>query len=130
MRSEGVHSHVWLSGLDVVGVKFDVSGEGENLTRKFGDERFGSRQFAGRGGRSTCLQAFRPADVRHGAGGFRRSSSLILRRWSLLGLPLSMWLGPRAESDETRSTGRFNFHVRMSHLLTGLIIRYDGWLVR
>jgi hypothetical protein len=56
--------------------------------------------------------------------------SLVLRRWSLFGLPLPTWLGPRSESYESAEQGRVNFHVRISHPLTGLIIRYDGWLVR
>jgi hypothetical protein len=56
--------------------------------------------------------------------------SLVLRRWSIFGLPLPMWLCPRSESYESAEQGRFNFHVMISHPLTGLIIRYDGWLVR
>jgi hypothetical protein len=45
-------------------------------------------------------------------------------------LPLPLWLCPRSQSYESAEDGRFNFHVRISHPLTGLIIRYDGWLVR
>jgi hypothetical protein len=114
-----------------VRVKFDVSGEGEIWTRKFGDERFGSRQFAGRGRSKHLLcERFGPLTFAMALVVSGDRLSLILRRWSLFGLPLPMWLGPRAESYETAEHGRFNFHVRISHLLTGLIIRYDGWLVR
>ena len=56
--------------------------------------------------------------------------SLVLRRWSAFGLPLPMWLCPRSDSYESTEQGRFNFHVRIGHPLTGLIVRYDGWLVR
>ncbi len=114
-----------------VRVKFDVSGEGEIWTRKFGDERFGSRQFAGRGRSKHLLcERFGPLTFAMALVVSGDRLSLILRRWSLFGLPLPMWLGPRSESYETAEQGRFNFHVRISHLLTGLIIRYDGWLVR
>ena len=30
---------------------------------------------------------------------------------------------------ESAEDGRFNFHVEISHPLTGLIVRYRGWLV-
>ncbi|TPM02524.1 DUF4166 domain-containing protein [Mesorhizobium sp. B2-3-11] len=53
---------------------------------------------------------------------------LILRRWSILGLPLPMWLCPRSTSFETVEGGKFRFHVEISHPLTGLIVRYRGWL--
>jgi hypothetical protein len=55
---------------------------------------------------------------------------LVLRRWTIFGLPLPMWLCPRSESYESAEQGRFNFHVRISHPLTGVIIQYDGWLIR
>ena len=54
--------------------------------------------------------------------------SLVLRRWSFLGLPLPMWLCPRSASYERVEDGRFRFHVEISHPLTGLIVRYRGWL--
>jgi hypothetical protein len=55
--------------------------------------------------------------------------SLVLRRWSIFGLPLPMRLCPRSTSFETGDNGRFRFHVEISHPLTGLIVRYRGWLV-
>ncbi|WP_416361782.1 DUF4166 domain-containing protein [Mesorhizobium sp. AR02] len=39
-----------------------------------------------------------------------------------------MWLCPRSTSFETVENGRFRFHVEISHPLTGLIVRYRGWL--
>jgi len=114
-----------------VGVQFDASNGVETWTRSFGSDRFSSRQFAGRGrserllcerfGALTFAMALVVADDR---------LALVLRRWSLFGLPLPMWLCPRSESYESAEQGRFNFHVSISHPLTGLIIRYDGWLVR
>jgi hypothetical protein len=54
--------------------------------------------------------------------------SLVLRRWSIFGLPLPLWLGPGSDSYESAEGDRFNFHVKISHPLTGLIVQYDGRL--
>jgi hypothetical protein len=114
-----------------VRVQFEASNGVETWSRKFGGDAFSSKQFAGRGrserllcerfGALTFAMALVVADER---------LSLILRRWSLFGLPLPLWLGPRSVAYESAEDGRFNFHVRISHPLTGLIVRYDGWLVR
>lgn len=53
---------------------------------------------------------------------------LVPRRWSFLGLPLPSRLVPRGEAYESGDGGRFNFHVEIAHPLTGLIVRYEGWL--
>jgi len=54
--------------------------------------------------------------------------SLILRRWSFLGIPLPMWLCPKSVAHELVESGRFAFHVEIGHPLVGLIVRYRGWL--
>jgi hypothetical protein len=51
-----------------------------------------------------------------------------MRRWSLFGIPLPAWLGPRSDSFESVDQGRFRFHVAISHPLLGSIVRYRGWL--
>jgi hypothetical protein len=53
---------------------------------------------------------------------------LVLRRWSIGGVPLPLWFGPRIEAFESVEAGRFQFHVRISHPLTGFIVQYEGWL--
>jgi len=52
-----------------------------------------------------------------------------MRRWSLFGLSLPLALAPRINAHEFAEAGRFRFHVEISHPLTGLIVRYRGWLV-
>jgi hypothetical protein len=47
----------------------------------------------------------------------------------LFGLPLPRGLAPRGDAFESAEDGRFNFNVEIGHLLTGLIVRYRGWLV-
>ena len=54
---------------------------------------------------------------------------LVVRRWSFAGLPLPAAWAPRGKAYESAEDGRFNFHVEIGHPLTGLIVRYRGWLV-
>jgi hypothetical protein len=54
---------------------------------------------------------------------------LVMRRWSLFGLSLPLALAPRIDAYECVEASRFRFHVGISHPLTGLIVRYRGWLV-
>jgi hypothetical protein len=112
-------------------VRFDVRDGVETWTRTFGVDSFASRQFSGRGrsDRLVCERfgplTFAMALVWDGA-----RMTLALRRWSAFGVPLPMWLCPRSAAYETVEDGRFAFHVEISHPLTGLIVRYKGWLVR
>jgi hypothetical protein len=110
-------------------VRFDVAAGAETWTRSFGATTFSSRQFAGKG-RSSCLLC-----ERFGPLGFAMALvwndprlSLVLRRWSFLGVPLPLWLGPTPIAHESVEHGRFTFHVEIGHPLTGLIVRYRGWL--
>lgn len=54
---------------------------------------------------------------------------LIVRRWSLFGIPMPLALAPRGDSYEYVENGRFHFHVEIGHPLTGPIVAYRGWLV-
>ena len=54
---------------------------------------------------------------------------LIVRRCSVFGIPLPLWLAPRGDSYEYAENGRFHFHVEIAHPFTGLIVGYRGWLV-
>jgi hypothetical protein len=53
---------------------------------------------------------------------------LVVRRWSVFGVPLPRSLAPGGEAYEFVEAGRFAFHVEITHPLTGLIVRYRGWL--
>jgi hypothetical protein len=106
-------------------VTFDASPGGELWTRAFGASRLSSRQF----------RVGHLLGERFGSLSFAMTLvampdrlSLELRGWSVLGMRLPMWLGPRAIAYESVEDGRFNFHVEISHPLTGLLVRYRGWL--
>ncbi len=112
-----------------VEVRFDRSGGGETWMRSFGNDSFSSRQCAGRGRAEGLLcERFGPLTFAMALVTEGEKLALVLRRWSLFGMPLPMWLCPRSRSFETVEDGTFRFHVEISHPLTGLIVRYQGWL--
>jgi hypothetical protein len=115
----------------VVSVRFDVADGRERWTRRFGRKAFSSEQFAGKARSDALLcERFGPLTFAMALVAENQRLRLVLRRWSFLGAPLPMWLGPRSNSYETVENGRFRFHVEISHPLTGLIVRYRGWLAR
>jgi hypothetical protein len=114
-----------------ISVQFDVCDRVETWTRSFGDDQLSSRQFAGRGQWAGLLcEQFGPLTFAMALGAEGGRLSLALRHWCAFAIPLPMWLGPRAVAYETAEAGRFHFHVEISHPLTGLLVRYQGWLVR
>jgi Domain of unknown function (DUF4166) len=113
-----------------VSVRFKCENGRELWIRKFGEDIFSSTLRAGRRTSEHLLCErvglfdFAQALVVEGD-----RLRLVLRRWSIFGIPLPSWLAPRSNSYETEQDGRFRFHVEISHPLTGLIVRYRGWLV-
>jgi len=112
-----------------VSVQFRTEKGEERWTRQFGRRIFASSLRIGRG-RSERLLCER-------IGWFEFAQALVvdgdrlrlvLRRWTLFGIPLPMWLAPNSNSYETEQDGRFRFHVEISHSFLGLIVRYQGWL--
>jgi hypothetical protein len=114
-----------------VAVHFEATDKGESWSRRFGEDSFSSQQFAGRGRSDRLLcERFGPLVFAMALVADGGKMQLILRRWSAFGVPLPMWLCPRSNSYETTENGRFRFHVEISHPITGLIVRYRGWLAR
>ncbi|MBI3678217.1 MAG: DUF4166 domain-containing protein [Proteobacteria bacterium] len=120
------------AGADVpVTVTFETRNGEEKWTRNFAGSVFSSIQAQGRG-RSvhlTCERfgplTFAMALVRDG-GKLR----LVIRRWSVFGIAMPRFLGPRGETYESVEDGKFCFHVEVALPVVGLIVRYRGWLVR
>jgi Domain of unknown function (DUF4166)/Saccharopine dehydrogenase NADP binding domain len=112
-----------------VQVKFEAAGGEEIWTRRFGRETFSSRQFAGRGRSERLLcEGFGPLVFAMALVVEGDRLQLVLRHWSIFGMPLPLWLAPRSHAYESSEDGRFHFHVEISHPLTGLIVKYSGWL--
>lgn len=119
------------AGRDVpVEVTFQVRDGVETWRRRFSGRSFFSTQQAGCG-RSDGLLEERFGPIRVGLALVLEGDRLrlMVRRWSLLGLPMPLALAPGGEAWETAADGRFRFHVEIRHPWTGLIVRYRGWLV-
>jgi len=137
-RGKGIFAHpiAWIMGFPKAGreipltVQFKAEDGVETWTRDFAGQRFSSRQFEG-AGRSKFLlrERFGPLCFAMALVADEERLRLVLRRWSFLGVPLPMWLCPRSDSYETVQDGRFRFHVEISLIWVGLLIRYRGWLV-
>jgi Domain of unknown function (DUF4166)/Saccharopine dehydrogenase NADP binding domain len=113
-----------------VRVDFKLENGRERWTRTFADRSFHSTQEQGRGCNEWLVcERFGPLKVAMALvldGGRLR---LIVRRWSVFAIPLPLWLAPGGDSHEYAADGRFHFHVEIGHPWTGLIVRYQGWLV-
>jgi len=112
-----------------VSVTFTVEDGRETWVRDFGGRRFMSRQLAGTGRLAHLLaEEFGPVRVLIALvpdGGRMR---LVIRGWQVFGLPLPRFLAPDGDTFEGEADGRFRFHVEIGGPLTGLIVRYTGWL--
>jgi hypothetical protein len=112
-----------------VQVVFTPSARGECWTRTFAGRSFISFQSEGCGTRAHLLRerfgplTFDLALVVEGA-----TLRLVVRRWSLWGLPLPLILASAGDSYEAVIDDRFHFHVEIRHRLIGLIVGYHGWL--
>lgn len=118
------------AGRDVpVTVRFERRDGAETWHRTFGAKHFLSRQSEGRG-RSERLVIERFGPFAFGLALVVEDArlSLVVRRWSLLGVPLPLGAAPVSRSFEAEVEGRFTFHVEIAHPWIGLIVRYRGWL--
>jgi hypothetical protein len=55
---------------------------------------------------------------------------MIMKGWSVLGVPLPLALAPRSLASEWEEDGRFHFDVPISLPLIGRLVHYRGWLER
>jgi Domain of unknown function (DUF4166)/Saccharopine dehydrogenase NADP binding domain len=118
------------AGKDIpVTVSFKAADGREHWRRTFADRSFASMQEQGRGRFERLLcERFGPLEVGMALVCESGRMRLVVRRWSVFGIPLPLALGPRGDAYEFAEEGRFHFHVEISHPLTGLIVRYRGWL--
>jgi hypothetical protein len=126
----------WLVGFPQAGsdvpvtVRFRARDGKEYWQRTFGDRRFGSVQKQGRAGSEGLLcERFGPLVAGLALVLEKDRLRLVVRRWSVFGIPMPLALAPTGNSYESAENGRFNFHVEIRHPFTGLIVAYRGWLL-
>ncbi|MBY3052511.1 SDR family oxidoreductase [Rhizobium laguerreae] len=118
-------------GEDVpVTVRFAADGDKEIWTRDFGGTVFRSWQVEGKGrDRHLLAEVFGPFRVLMALVPDGGKLRLVVRGWRFCGIPLPMFLAPGGDTYEEERDGRFHFHVEIGGRLTGLVVRYTGWLV-
>ena len=133
-------ARVWLIGIPQAGEAVPVSvsfrvqngmqdGK-EHWQRSFAGRRFASTQEEGCGRfDGLLLERFGPVAAGMALVLDNGRMRLVVRRWSVFGIPMPLALAPRGDSYEFAEAGRFNFHVEIRHPLAGLIVAYRGWLV-
>ncbi|TBY91404.1 DUF4166 domain-containing protein [Rhizobium leguminosarum bv. viciae] len=120
-----------LAGEDVpVTVRFVSDGDKEIWTRDFGGTVFRSWQVEAKGrDRDLLVEVFGPFRVLMAPMPDGEKLRLVVRGWRFCGIPLPMFLAPGGDTYEEERDGRFHFHVEIGGRLTGLVVRYTGWLV-
>jgi hypothetical protein len=117
------------AGRDVpVNVAFALKPSGERWRRTFAGRSFESFQWAGAGRDTLLMERFGVLTFGLALVFDGRKLHLVVRSWTLLGIPLPLALAPGGQTYEFVEHGRFCFHVEIRHPLTGLIVRYAGWL--
>jgi len=113
-----------------VRVRFEAIANGEIWHRDFAGRKFHSMQTEGRS-RSQYLidERFGPISVALACVVEEGRLRLIVRRWSLFGIPMPRLLSPSGEAFEYEQDGRFHFDVELKAPLLGKLVRYRGWLV-
>lgn len=110
-----------------VRVDFTVKDGREIWTRYFGTHKFHSHQHQDG---NDLVESFGPLRFTMRLVPEGHKLCLHIKKWSLLGLPLPLFLCPRSDSYEYEAAGKFHFHVHISHPFCGLIVAYHGWLLR
>jgi hypothetical protein len=118
------------AGHDVpVSVRFLSENGRERWIRTFGRHVFASTMLPGQGRSERLLcERIGPCEFVQALVVDGNQLRLVMRRWTILGIPLPIQWAPRSDSYETEEEGRFRFHVDISHPLLGSIVRYRGWL--
>lgn len=112
-----------------ISVTFRREGDREIWERRYGSNAMRSTLRAGVGKwRHLLTEQFGPIAFGFAVVADQHSLRLILRKWSVAGLPLPVWLAPRITAAETEENGVFHFDVTVTDRIAGPIVRYRGWL--
>jgi hypothetical protein len=113
------------AGVYPLHVAFAEQGGRERWTRDFGGHLFSSELSERRG---LAVERFGPMRFGFALASTPVGLAMHLRRWSLLGLRLPLFLAPRITAREWEEEHRFRFDVRLHFPLIGEIAHYSGWL--
>jgi hypothetical protein len=119
------------AGRDVpVKVLFTLRDGREVWRRTFADRSFSSTQEEGRGRLDRLLcERFGPFAFGLALVCEADRMRLVVRGWSVFGIPLPRALAPFGDAYESAEDDRFHFHVEIRLPLIGLIVGYRGWLI-
>ncbi|WP_113132846.1 DUF4166 domain-containing protein [Rhizobiales bacterium] len=118
------------AGADVpVEIRFACGNGREVWTRRFGEKILrSSQQKVEKRNEQLLAEDFGPFRILCALEPAEDRLHLAVRAWSFLGLPLPLRLAPGGRTFEEDRDGLFHFHVEVESPLTGLIVRYRGWL--
>ncbi|WP_457586492.1 DUF4166 domain-containing protein [Ensifer canadensis] len=112
-----------------VEIRFACTDGREVWTRRFGDKVLRSSQQKAEDRKERLLaENFGPFRILCSLAPEENRLHLKVRGWSVLGLPLPLFLAPGGRTYEEDRDGLFHFNVEVESPLTGLIVRYRGWL--
>lgn len=118
------------AGEDVpIEIRFACTNGREVWIRRFGDKVLrSSQQQAESRAERLLAEHFGPFRVLCALEPEEGRLHLKVRGWSFLGIPLPALLAPGGQTFEEERDGLFHFHVEVESPMTGLIVRYRGWL--
>lgn len=97
----------------------------ERWTRSFGPHHFSST-LSEAGGR--LVERFGPLRFHFDLPSDAAGLTMVMRRWSAVGLPLPLQLAPRSLAREWEQDGAFHFDVSIALPLVGPVVRHRGRL--
>jgi Domain of unknown function (DUF4166)/Saccharopine dehydrogenase NADP binding domain len=126
----------WIMGFPPAGddvpvrVTFQERDGREYWLRNFAGHEFKSVQEAGQGRNAWLLcERFGPLTIAMALVVADGRMQLVIRRWTVFGIPFPRVLAPESNAYEFVRDGRFHFNVEIVHFFTGPIVTYRGWLV-
>jgi Domain of unknown function (DUF4166)/Saccharopine dehydrogenase NADP binding domain len=115
------------AGRNKLTVYFTEENGVEQWTRAFGGHRFSSTLSEAKG---RLVERFGPMRFHFDLPATDRGLTMVMRKWSIFGVPMPLWLAPRSEAQEWAEGDDFRLDVPIDLPMIGRIIHYRGWLRR
>jgi hypothetical protein len=111
-------------------VRLYQEGASERWVRSVADRSFSSQMSRGVGPSEGLIrERFGPIAIDMALVSQGPTLGYVIRRWSLFGIPMPLWLGPSTIATEyADAQGRFRFDVELRHPFLGLLTHYAGSL--